>query len=193
MLAALVFLAVMPPAWAGGWKGSCDIRFQGTSTLHDFTGNVQCQPFQVGVENVAGGKAIIPGAEVAVLAAGMDTGIKTRDRQMRDMFQSDKFPRIRGVFGSIDPERIRRELQSGPGGRAPLDFTLTIRDVVRPVHAVVSNLRETGPGVTFDVDYVVSLSDYRLVPPRVFFGVVRVDDKVSVKTTIRLETGGGPN
>ncbi len=189
-LATVLFLAFAPAAWGAAWNGACDIRFRGTSTLHSFTGNVRCQPFQVGASDAGGGKKIIPRAEVAVLTAEMDTGNRTRDRQMREMFQSDRFPRIRGVFGKIDPEGIRQKLRRSPEGKAPLDFTLTIRDIERPVHAVASNLRESGGGVSFDVDYDVSLSDYRLVPPKVVFGLVRVDDKVTVRTAVRLETGG---
>lgn len=190
ILATFVVLTVMPPAWAGAWKGSCDIRFRGTSTLHDFTGNVRCQPFQVGVEGIAGGKTIIPGAEVAVLAGEMDTGNKSRDRQMRKMFQNDKFPRIRGIFRRIDPENIRQELRRGPDGRAPLDFTLKIRDIERPVRAVASNFREAEGRISFDVEYPVSLKDFQLDPPSPFFGLVRVDDKIVVKTAVRLEAAG---
>lgn len=189
-LAIFLVLALAPSAWAGEWKGSCDIRFRGTSTIHDFTGNVRCQPIQVGGGDVADGKTIIPGAEVAALAAEMDTGEKTRDRQMREMFQSDKFPRIRGIFTNIDPGNIRRDLRKSPDGKVPLDFTLRIRDIERPVHGVLSNFRERDGVISFDVDYAVSLKDYRLVPPKVFFGIVRVDDKVTVTTAVRLEAAG---
>lgn len=190
MLATFVALTAMPSAWAGEWKGSCDIRFRGTSTLHDFTGNVRCQPFQVGIDDVAAGKTIVPGAEVAVLAGEMDTGNKSRDRQMRKMFQNDKFPRIRGIFRKIDPENLRQELRRGPDGRAPLDFTLKIRDIERPVRAVASNFREAEGRISFDVEYPVSLKDFQLDPPSPFFGLVRVDDKVMVKTAVRLEAAG---
>ncbi len=190
-LAALLVMAFMPPAWGAAWHGKCDVRFRGTSTLHAFTGNVPCQPFQVGAADTTDGKTVIPGAEVAVLTAAMDTGNKTRDRQMRAMFQSDKFPRVRGIFGRIDPEKIRQEFRRSREGTVPLDFTLAIRDIERPVHAVASNFRETDRGVSFDVDYDVSLSDFGLVPPKAFFGLVSVGDKVTVRTTVRLETGGG--
>jgi len=188
--AVFLFPALMQSAWAAEWKGSCDILFQGTSTLHDFSGNVRCQPFRIGVGDPGKGKRIIRSAAVSVLADEMDTGNKSRDRKMREMFQSDKFPRIEGVFGGIDPESIRQELRRSPEGKAPLSFTLKIRDIERPVHAVAGNFRESGEGVSFDVEYSLSLKDYRLVPPSPFFGIVRVDDKVSVKTSIRLETGG---
>lgn len=186
-LATVFVLAFVPSARAGDWNGSCDVRFRGSSTLHDFTGTVRCEPFQVGIDDTAKGTAIIPGAEVAVLAGAMDTANKTRDRQMREMFQSDKYPRIRGIFGTLDPGRIRKELHAGPGGSAPLEFTLRIRDIEHPVRAVLSNFRESDDVISFDVEYAVSLKDYQLVPPKAFFGIVRVDDRIAVKTTVRLE------
>lgn len=189
-LATLLVLAIMPPAWGAAWHGRCDVHFRGTSSLHDFTGSVPCQPFRVGVEDGTDGRTIISGVDVSVLTGEMKTGNSGRDRQMRDMFQSDRFPAIRGVFGRIDPEALRQELRGRADGKAPLEFVLRIRDVERPVHGVLSNLRETGRALAFDVDYDVSLSDYRLVAPKAFFGLVTVGDKVAVKTTVRLETGG---
>ncbi len=186
--AAVLFLA--PSARAEAWKGTCDVSFRGTSTLHGFSGKVRCQPFRVGTEIAAGGRAIIPGTEVAVLAGEMDTGNRSRDRQMREMLQSDRYPRIRGILGTIDPEGLRRQFLRNPEGKVPLDFTLSIRDIERPVHAVAGHFRESDAGVSFDVEYVVSLKEYRLAPPRVFFGLVSVDDKVLVRTAVRLETGG---
>ncbi len=188
---ALLALAIVAPARGAAWRGECDVRFHGTSTLHDFAGDARCRPFEVDVENSADGRGIIPRAEVAVPAVGMGTGNKSRDAQMRKMLQSDAYPDIRAVFGRIDPEKIRQALRGGPGARVPLDFTLTIRDIAHPVRGVAGNLREPGGSVSFDVDYDVSLSDYRLVPPKAFFGLVRVDDKVTVRTTVRLATGGG--
>ncbi len=183
-------LFLVASAQAAAWNGTCDVTFRGSSTLHDFAGKAPCQPFQVGAEIGAGGRTIIPGAEVAVLAGDMDTDNEGRDRQMREMLQADKYPRIRGVFGAIDPEGLRQTLRKTPGGKVPLDFTLRIRDIQRPVHAVAGNFRESDTGVSFDVEYTVSLKEYRLAPPKVFFGLVRVGDKVLVRTAVRLETAG---
>ena len=188
--AAIAVLAPPPSARADGWSGTCEVRFRGTSTLHDFTGKVRCQPFRLGVATAGGGRTIVPAAEVAVLAREMDTGNGTRDRQMRETLQSDGFPRIRANFGPIDPESIRQELRTAPQARVPLDFTLTIRDVGRPVHAFAGHFRETGAEVSFEVDFTVSLKDFRLPPPRALFGLVRVGDSVHVTAAVRLETSG---
>lgn len=188
-LAIVLHLSFAPPAPGAEWNGSCENRFRGTSTLHDFAGTVRCQPFRIAVEDAAGG-SIVPGADVTVEVGEMDTKNGSRDRQMREMFQGDRFPRIRGTFGNIDPEKVRQELRRASGGGVPLDFTLTIRDAGRTVHATAGNFRETGATITFDVDYSVSLREYGLVPPRALFGLVKVDDRVTVKTSVRLEAAG---
>lgn len=186
----VLVLPVAPPAWAGGWNGTCENRFRGTSTLHDFAGDVRCQPFTVAVETAADGKTNIREAEIVILVAEMDTDNGSRDRQMREMFRVDRFPRIRGTFRNIDPETFRKELRRGSEAGVPLDFTLTIRDTERTVHAVAGNFRQAGATVSFDVDYSVSLKEYGLVPPKALFGIVKVGDKIAVKTAVRLEAAG---
>ncbi len=186
--AAVAVLLFLSPAVAAAWSGTCEVRFRGTSTLHDFTGHVACQPFRLGVDPAAGGGTVIPGAEVAAVADDMDTGNRTRDRQMRETLQSGAFPRIRATFGPIDPQSFRREIRRSRDATVPLDFTLTIRDVSRPVHGVAGGFREAGADVTFDVRYAVSLSDFRLPPPRALFGLVRVGDTIDVTTTVHLDT-----
>ena len=190
--AALVALSLSPalPARAVEWNGSCEIAFRGVSTLHDFEGTVRCQPFRLAAADPAGGKAVIPGAVVAAAVSDMDTGNASRDRQMRGMFESDRFPRIRVTFKDIDPETIRKEARSSSDGTFPLEFALEIRDVSRPIRAVARNFRDAGGTVSFDVEYPVSLREYRLVPPTALFGIVRVDDTVVVKTAVRLEPAG---
>ncbi|MGE5189005.1 MAG: YceI family protein [Gemmatimonadota bacterium] len=189
-LAILLAVSAAPPARAAGWRGSCDSRFRGTSTLHDFAGSARCRPFAVDVESGADGKASIGRTEVVVPVSGMDTGNGSRDRQMRRMFAGDQFPDIRGTFGNIDPEKVRWELRQRPEAGVPLDFTLTIRDIARPVHAVARNFRDGGTTISFVVDYAVSLGDYGLTPPKAFFGLVRVGNEVNVTTAVRLEAAG---
>ena len=46
-IAAFLLLTLASSASAGYLNGNCDIRILGTSTLHDFSGTVRCQPFPV--------------------------------------------------------------------------------------------------------------------------------------------------
>ncbi|MGB3398810.1 MAG: YceI family protein [Candidatus Deferrimicrobiaceae bacterium] len=184
---AVAFLIVSAsPAWAGEIKGTCFLRFVGISTLHDFTGTVRCQPFSADLVRSADGGTSIPGVEVDVLVEEMDTGNNTRDGQMREMFQSDRFPRINGTVRAIDVDGIRREIGKEGGGKAFFDLTLRVRDVERTIQAAATNLREEGNQVGFDVEFLVSLKYFGLKAPS-FLGIFRVRDKVTVTGNVRLE------
>jgi hypothetical protein len=186
-IAAFFLLTLASSAGAGDLKGNCELRILGTSTLHDFTGTVRCQPFPVSLVSGADGRTVIPAVEIAVLVEEMDTQNKSRDKQMREMFQSGKFPRIQALLSNLDPDKIRREMRKDPNGKGTLELTLKIRDVERRVQAAVSNLRETPGRVSFDAEFPLSLKEYDLRPPTVFFGAIRVGDKVTVNASFRLD------
>jgi hypothetical protein len=186
-IAAFFLLTLVSSAGAGDLKGNCELRILGTSTLHDFAGTVRCQPFPVRLVGGADGRMVIPGVEISVRVEEMDTQNKNRDKQMREMFQSEKFPRIQAVLSDIDPDKIRQEMRKDPNGKGTLEFTLKIRDVERRIRAVIGNLRENSGRVSFDAEFPVSLKEYDLTPPTVFFGIVRVGDKVAVNAAFLLE------
>jgi polyisoprenoid-binding protein YceI len=184
---AIAFLLVSAsPAWAGEIKGTCLLRFVGISTLHDFSGTVRCQPFSAGLVNSAEGGTTVPAVEVDILVDEMDTEDESRDGQMREMFQSDKFPRIHGSVREIDVDGIRREIGNEGGGKAFFDLTLRVRDTERTIQATVTNLREEGDRVGFDVEFPVSLKDFGLKAPS-FLVIFRVRDKVTVTGNVLLE------
>jgi hypothetical protein len=183
--AFLLFLPVF--AFAGEWKGTCDLRFTGTSTLHDFTGNVHCRQFTLTAADGPGGKELLRASVIEVPVSEMDTGNNSRDRQLRDMFRSVEYPVLLGSFKDISPEVFRQELGKSPDGKRSLDFLLRIRDIERPVHAVASGFREENGRVSFALEFPVSLKEYGLKPPTVLFGAIRVGDKVTVRAAVRLE------
>lgn len=186
-VAAVLLMALVTSAAADGLKGNCDVRFLATSTLHDFTGTARCQPFTVTLAAGAAGRQVIPGVEIAVPVAEMDTENRKRDKQMRDMFQGDRFPLIRAVLGNLDPDDIRQDMRKGPSGKGTVEFTLRIRDIEHRIRAVIRNLRETPGRVSFDAEFPVSLKEYDLKPPAPFFGAIRVGDTVTVNVAFRLE------
>jgi polyisoprenoid-binding protein YceI len=172
-------------------RGACDIAFLVTSTLHDVPGSARCLPFAAVLSRDAAGRQVIPSVEVEVPVTGMDTRNKSRDGQMREMFRSDRFPRIRGAAHGVDVERLRVEIGKGREGDASVDLLLRIRDVERKVRATASNLRESGERVTFDLEFPVSLGEFDLKAPSVL-GIIRVGDKISVKATFTLTVSRSP-
>jgi polyisoprenoid-binding protein YceI len=139
----------------------------------------------------ASGKEVIPVVEVEVPVAGMDTRNKSRDGQMREMFRSDRFPRIHAVARDVNVGRLRVEIGKGRDGDASIDLLLRIRDVERKVRATASNLKESGERVAFDLDFPVSLREFDLKAPSVL-GIIRVGDMVSVKARFTLTVSRSP-
>ena len=166
-------------------QGACDVAFLVTSTLHDIPGTARCLPFAAILARDATGREVIPSVEVEVPVSGMDTRNRSRDGQMREMFRSERFPRIRAAAHNVDVGRIRAEAGKGRGGDASIDLLLRIRDVERKVRATAGNLKESGERVTFDIEFPVSLREFDLKAPSVL-GIIRVGDTVSVKANFIL-------
>jgi len=171
-------------------RGHCEIRFSGSSTLHDFSGEVRSRPFELGaVVDEIGGPAWWSGS-VEVAVAEMDTGIARRDRKMRAMFDADRFPLIVASFPNVGGATLAA---ARSGGEPDLAFDLTIRDVKRPVVAKVSNWTEEAERSSFDVDFELSLEAFGLEVPPVL-GLLRVGDAVGVHAHVILDelTEGRP-
>lgn len=176
-------LALAAPAWSAEIRGECDNRFLADSTLHDFAGKVRCLPFSARLIMGPNGGTVIPSVEVEIPVDEMDTGNGDRDAQMREMFQSDRFPRIRGTVREVDVDAVRRAMAQK--GKAVLELALRIRDVERKVPATVTGLAEKEGRVEFDIEFPISLKDFGLKPPRFLF--IRVHDRVEVRGNVRLK------
>lgn len=184
---AVVFLALLVALLDSGaataqtpetLAGTCQIRFVGESTLHDFTGTAPLQPFTV---NAVPDATTYRGI-VRVPVALLDTDNSWRDDKLRDLFEAERYPDIVASFESIDP-KLARPVTDGPTGTLP--FHLRIRDVERPVQAALSNWSETASHVAFDAKFTVSLAQFNLQAPSVA-GLVRVDDSVEVVVHVDL-------
>jgi polyisoprenoid-binding protein YceI len=172
-------------------RGACDVAFLVTSTLHDVPGSGRCLPFEAVLARDAAGREVIRSVEVEVPVAEMDTRNRSRDGQMREMFRSDRFPRIHAAARDVDVDRLRVEMGKGREGKAPLDLLLRIREVERTIRAMAGNLMESGDRVTFEIEFPVSLGEFDLKAPSVL-GIIRVGDKVSVKATFTLTVSRSP-
>jgi hypothetical protein len=190
-LATAILLLFGTPALAGGIRGTCDIRFLGSSTLHDFTGTGRCMPFSAPLARDAAGKIALSLVEVEVPVAEMRTGIGVRDGKMRDMFEADRYPAIRAAARGIDAEALRERMRGDPEGKAPLEITLAIRDVERTIVATAMNLKAEGNHVSFEVAFPVSLKEFGLPAPS-FLGIVRVSDQVAVSAKFTLDVTSDP-
>jgi polyisoprenoid-binding protein YceI len=170
LVACLAALASGARADVG--KGTIEISFSATSTLHDFEGNVPAVAFAI-----EPGPSGAWGGDVEVPVAAIDTGIDRRDQNLRAWLDAAQYPRIRGRFRDVDPERARAS--------RVLPFLLRICNVERPVQATVSHWQQDDRTARFDAEFDVLLHDYSLEAPSVLF--VHVDDRVHVTVHVTLE------
>jgi hypothetical protein len=190
LLAAAVLL-LATRATAGEVRGTCEIRFVGTSTLHDFSGNGRCRPFSAPLVRTPEGGTVLPLVELEIPVEEMKTGIGARDERMREMFHADRHPGIHAAARGIDADPLRGRMRADREGKAPIGITLAIGGVERAIQATAGNLREDGNRVFFEIEFPVSLKEFGLAAPTVL-GIIRVGDRVAVKGIFVLDVSEAP-
>jgi hypothetical protein len=152
----------------GKLSGAARIKFQGSSTLHDFEGHVMSQPFDLILSpNSWSAKASVFGGE-------MTTANAKRDKNMWAMLATNLHPRLEGEI---------RDAPRPPLAGTNTTLALKIRDTKMDLPVKISNWSETAEGVRFDAEWIVSLKAYGLKPPSVA-GVIRVGDTVRLQADI---------
>jgi len=166
-----------------GLEGECEIHFVGSSTLHDFSGQVHSHPFALAYRIDESGAPGSWSGSIEVPVAEMDTGIERRNRKMFEMFDADSFPLIVADFPRLGGDALARARSDD---EIDLDFDLTIREVTRPVAAKLSNWTETERSASFDAEFELSLAEFGLEPPAVL-GLIRVGDAVVVRAHVVVD------
>lgn len=173
------------------WQGQAAVRFSCTSTLHNFSGEVPCETFQCTfVVDPNSGKAAIR-ADIDALVQKMNTHNKKRDKNLRKMFQADRFPRIHVTVLDADAERTRPVFQTLLPDQPPrekpgtLPLLLKIREVQRPLVGQVSHLQIHADHVSFQMNFEISLKAFNLKPPSVL-GLIRVGDRIRLQADVTL-------
>jgi hypothetical protein len=144
------------------------IRFQGTSTLHDFEGTVMSQPFVLVLSSNSWS------AEANVLGSEMTTAHDGRDKNMKKMLETNQHPRL---YGTVRDAAIPTVTATNAS------FTLRIRDRSLDLPVTISDWSETAEAVRFRATWELSLKQYHLKPPSVL-GVIRVGDEVRLVAQI---------
>lgn len=189
-LLILCFCLFAGNLWAAELKGSCQINFSGTSTLHDFSGTASCEPFVVALDSQQPAGLRLVGETVEVAVADMDTDNNKRDKKMRAMFEADRFPFISGRIEALSPQVIERLAAAARGNvNTQIKTHLKIRDTDLPQTARVSKILEDESQLELELEFELSLKAYQLKPPS-FLGLIRVGDRVKVKIHLLLEKIG---
>lgn len=177
----LALLTLSATLHAEVWTGTSDVKFKGTSTLHDFAGTVPAVPLRVMVREGQAGRIISASSDVEV--ARMSTAEKDRDENMWKMFNAAKFRLIK-ITVPETPEATLRPASGHPGS---MPISLTIAGTTGTVTGNVTNLREAAHSVDFDLGFPVSLKAFNLKPPSTLGGLIKVGDTVTVSVHVSLK------
>ncbi len=180
-LGILLPIGATPADDATQWRGTSEIKFTGTSTLHDWSGTVAAEPFTATVVMDDGGNPASLKAQVVVKALKMDTKEPGRDKNMRESLNVADFPLITGAMDTT----FNKVMKSGERAPAHLPFTLTLMGREQQVDGAISNWSLKGDTATFDLDFELSLKKCGIKVPSVLL-VIRVGDAIQVHASVKL-------
>lgn len=164
-VAAAALLGEQAPA--ASYPAQAEVRFHGTSTLHDFDGSVTPRPFTITRDDASFS------ARVHVRVADMTTANAKRDGKMRTMLSAPRFGEIVGIIEDAP-------IPQSADARIPL--RLRIRDREQTLQARVVEWG-AADGIAFRLEFSLSLAAFALAPPSVL-GMIRVGDTVAVSCTV---------
>lgn len=181
MIRAILALFLLPLAASAApetWRGEALASFEGTSTLHDWSGKAPAKPFSATVD-AADPKSPHIAAVLQVAVAEMDTDDEGRDENLRKAMRVDEHPLILGKVAA----RIPPEVVQGSSGRVPIVLSLLGREAA--IEGTIGNWRESGKEVSFDCGFDVSLKASGIeIPAFLFF--IRVGDGIKVRVRVAL-------
>lgn len=162
------------------WTGRSDITFSGTSTLHEWAGNVSTKPFTTTVTTDPAGKPRRIQAEVSVESVKMDTAEPKRDENMRKAMKTTEYPLIQASL-DVPADQI------APDGKTPssLPLKITLLGKTQKIVGKVTNWQLREGKATFELDFDVSMKASGISVPAVLL-FIRVGDSVKVHAAVTL-------
>ena len=142
------------------------LSFHAKTPLHPFTGVTHALQGRLDADEKL---VLSQPAEILIPVATLDTGNKNRDKEMRRMFEADRYPGI--LFTA------RKIVETAPG-RYRIEGSLRIRDIEQEITMDVE-AREYPGFVEVSGSVPLTTTMFKLKPPSVL-GLIRVNENVSV-------------
>lgn len=151
------------------------VRFNGTSTLHDFEGHAAAEPATANWSPApTGGTLSIP--RIRFAANSLSTDHTKRDANMMRMLGPAAHPDITGQI---------KDWNLVPGQPARETLTLTLNGVTHDLPVNILSVSEDAEGLHLVCEFSLSLKAFSLRRPSVL-GVIRVGDTVTLHTETTL-------
>lgn len=174
-----------PAHAAEKYAGTCNVVFEGDSTLHGFTGDITNLALVVTCDTNAAGIATLQ-TRLEIAPQQLSTHSSKRDANMYAMFKSDRFPKLIAVVTNA-PLAAAKLSPNGANTPGVLPVQLTFCGITKEVSARTSNPKALPDGWEFDLQTDLSLKAFKLEPPSVMFGAISVADTVKVKAHIKVQ------
>lgn len=168
------------------WNGACEITFSGKSTLHNFAGTVNAEPFTVSIASMTDKTKATASSQVIVKALKMDTTSKKRDAKMHDVMKASTFTDIIVDVIKLKPDKTKPVFDSAIPRPTIIPFTLTIKGKKQQITGTVSDWSYAGDTIKCTVSFPVSLKTSGIVVPTVL-GFIKVDDQILVAAKLTLK------
>lgn len=165
------------------YVGTCNVVFEGDSTLHGFSGNITNIAVEVHCETNSAGAAVL-NTRLEIAPKQLSTHSAKRDANMYEMFKPDKFPKLIAVVTNAPLAAAKLTPTEAAGTNGVLPMQLTFGGITKEVSAKTTNQKPHAGGWEFDLQTDVSLKAFKLQPPSVMFGAISVDDKVVIKAHV---------
>ena len=179
---AVALLAVHAPAATTNWKGSSEIEFAGTSTLHSWAGKVKAEPFTATVITSDKGQLETLQATVQVKVSGMDTAEEGRDKNLRKAMKIESHPLISATMNAP----FSAILDTKTGEPTKLPFKLTLLGKEHAVSGKIGQWKSDDKTASFELDFELSLKDCGITVPTVLL-FIKVGDTIKLHAKVKLQ------
>jgi polyisoprenoid-binding protein YceI len=121
------------------------------------------------------------GATARIDVASLDCSNDTMNEHLRNALKAKDHPQVRFEVKSY-------QLGAAQGGKArlALEGVLTLGGVTRPIHVDATATELPGGTVGVAGQYALTMTDFGLKPPELFFGAMKVDPKVVVGFELKI-------
>lgn len=183
----LAFLATFVVAFAFAGRAEAQSNLQiadskmwieGTSSVHDFTCNVNSM---TGSVNVNGDVTKVADATVVVPVSQIDCDNKTMNSKVRDALNAGKNPGISFNMVSATPNGANGEWQN-----LDVKGELELNGTKRPVAMKVQGQKNANGAIVYRGQVPVVMTHYGVKPPTAMLGALKTGDEVQVHFELTL-------
>lgn len=182
---AALLLAMPMIAWTAPVTPEGTLKVEGDSTLHKWstTATKLEADFVLADEKAGLADAVAAGKvksmTLSVPVAGLSSGEKGLDKNMRKAMKEPEFPAV--TYSLTSYELAKDGLSAATTGQ------LTIAGVTKPI-AMTLSLKPAAGATSVSGAYALKMSDFGIEPPKLMMGAIKVKDPVTVRFDLILKT-----